>query len=261
MEHLKVVVFTQQDRFFIPTNIIKASKVCNIVEVVNIESKYSFACKKSEMIKMFGFWQCAKMGIVQGFRVIADIFDIITNYKLYGGTKSIKRAAKKIGAKYKVIENVNKLEFVEYIKKINPDLIISFSAPQIIKPELLNVPKYGIINVHGALLPNYRGALPSFWHLFNNEKTAGATVHRMSAAIDDGDIIIQAPVDISDCKTMFDIINRTKEKGGELMVKAINKISSGDLSSIPNKTEEGSYYSWPTIEQAKIFRKQGKRLV
>lgn len=261
MEHLKVVVFTQQDRFFIPTNIIKASKVCSIVEVVNIESKYSFASKKSEMIRMFGFWQCAKMGIVQGFSVFEDILDIISGYRLFGGTKSIKRAAIKIGARYQVINNVNAPDFVEYIKTINPDLIISFSAPQIIKPELLNVPKFGIINVHGAMLPNYRGALPSFWHLFNNEKTAGATVHYMSAAIDDGDIIVQGPVDISDCKTMYDVINRTKEKGGELMVEAIKKISAGDVSAIPNKTEEGSYFNWPTIEQAKMFRKKGKRLV
>lgn len=261
MGQLKVIVFTQQDRFFIPTNIMKASKVCNIVEVVNNRSSYSFDRKRSEMIKMFGLWQCAKMGLLLSLRTFAGVLDALTGYRLFGGKNSVAHAAKKIGAAYQVVTNINNPNFVQHIKDVNPDLIISFSAPQIIKPELLGVPKYGIINVHGALLPNYRGALPSFWHLFNDEKNAGATVHFMSAAIDDGDIVIQESIDISDCKTMFQIINRTKEKGGELMVKAINKIASGDLSTTPNKTEEGSYFNWPTFEQAKEFRRQGKRLV
>jgi len=258
---LKVIVFTQQDRFFIPTNIIKASKVCDIVEVVNNKSKHSFDNKRSDLINWFGFWQCAKMGIVQCWKIFEGCLDVISGYRLFGGKRSVEHAAKKIGAKYQVVTNVNKPEFVEYIRNVNPDLIISYSAPQIIKPELLGVPKYGIINVHGALLPNYRGAFPSFWYLYNEENSAGATVHKMSAAIDDGDICLQAPVDISDCKTMYQIMNKTKELGGELMVQTIQKIADGTLETKPNKTSEGSYFSWPTVEQARDFRKKGKRLI
>ena len=142
-----------------------------------------------------------------------------------------------------------------------PDLIISFSAPQILKNEILSTAKFGVINVHGSLLPDYRGCLPSFWYLYNQEKIGGATVHYMSAKIDDGDIIEQGRTDISDCKSMFQIMKKTKTLGGELMLQAIQDIQNGTAKRIPNETEKGRYFTWPTVEQAREFRKRGGRLI
>lgn len=260
-DKLKVIVLTQQDGFFIPTNILKASEVCDIIEVVDNRAKSSLDNKITDMVKWFGFFQCAKMGIFTYFRKFQNVLDVIFGYKLFGGKCSIKAVAKKIGVAYKVIPNVNSPEYVEHVKELTPDLIISYSAPQIIKPELLNVPKYGVLNVHGALLPNYRGCLPSFWYLYNDEKIGGATVHYMSADIDDGDICVQKSVDISSCKTMFQLMGRTKLVGGEAMVEAIERVTNGTLECKPNDTEHGSYFTWPTVEEAKAFRKKGKKLV
>ena len=83
----------------------------------------------------------------------------------------------------------------------------------------------------------------------------------MSAKIDDGDIIEQGSVDISDCKSMFELMKRTKTIGGELMVKAIEDIGNGTVERRKNETEKGSYFTWPTDEQAKEFRRKGKRLI
>lgn len=260
-EKLDVIVITQQDRFFIPKNIIKASKVCNVIEIVDNQSKNSFENKMTDMIRWFGFFQCAKMGVYTIFRIACNLIDIVSGYKAFGGTCSIKSAAKKLKVPYRIEKNLNSEEYVAHVKKERPDLIISYSAPQVIKPELLGVPRYGIINVHGALLPQYRGLLPSFWYLYNEEKLGGATVHYMSADIDDGDICEQGSVDISDCVSMFQLMKKTKLLGGELMVKAIKNFTSGDIEVRPNKSEEGSYFTWPTVEQAKEFRKKGKRLV
>ena len=260
-DKLRVIVLTQQDGFFIPTNIIKVSEVCEIVEVVDNHAKSSLDNKISDMVKWFGFIQCAKMGVKTYFRKFQNTLDKISGLKLYGGTCSIEAAAKKIGADFKVISNVNKKDYVEHVRELNPDLIVSFSAPQIIKPTLLGIPKYGILNVHGALLPNYRGCLPSFWYLFNDEKLGGATVHYMSADIDDGDICVQKSIDISDCKTMFQLMRKTKLVGGEAMVEAIERVTNGTLESRKNDTENGSYFTWPTVKQAKEFRKKGYKLV
>ncbi len=257
---LKVMVITQNDSFFIPTNIIKASKFCDIVEVVDNKAKSSLDSKLSDMIKWFGLFQCAKMGFRTFGRKIQGLMDVISGYKLYGGKCSIKHAAKKIGADFCVVHNLNAKDYVKHVRNIAPDLIISYSAPQIIKPELLSVPKFGIINVHGALLPNYRGCMPSFWYLYNDEKLGGATVHFMSADIDDGDICLQDSVDISNCKTMFQLIKKTKELGGELICECIRQISAGNLKTRPNDTESGSYFTWPTVSQARDFRKRGKKL-
>ena len=123
------------------------------------------------------------------------------------------------------------------------------------------MPRFGIINVHGALLPDYRGLLPSFWYLYNDEKTGGATVHYMSADIDDGDIIEQGSVDLTDCRSMFRLMKKTKTLGGELMVRAIEDIAKGTVRPRKNETAKGSYFTWPTVEQAREFRARGKRLI
>lgn len=261
MEKLKVIVVTQQDRFFIPKNIIKASKECDIVEIVDNQCKNSFDNKLTDLLKWFGFFQCAKMGFVTIYRFACDIIDRIFGYRIFAGECSIKSAARMLDVEYRIETNLNAPNYIEHVKQINPDLIISYSAPQVIKPELLSVPKYGIINVHGALLPEYRGLLPSFWYLFNNEKLGGATVHYMSADIDDGDICKQGSIDISDCISMFQLMKKTKLLGGELMVETIKDFSKGTVETRPNNTEEGSYFSWPTVKQAREFRKMGKRLI
>lgn len=257
---LKVMVITQNDTFFIPTNILKAANVCDIVEVVDNKAKHSLDSKLSDMLKWFGFLQCAKMGIRTIWRKFQGILDSLSGYRFYGGKCSIKHAARKIGADFRIVSNLNAVDYVNHVREIAPDLIISYSAPQIIKPELLSVPKFGIINVHGALLPNYRGCMPSFWYLYNDEKLGGATVHYMSADIDDGDICLQGSVDISDCKTMFQLMKKTKELGGELICESIRQISAGSLQIRKNDTANGSYFTWPTKEQAADFRRKGKKL-
>lgn len=260
-DKLRVIALTQQDVFFIPTNIIKASQVCEIIEIVDNKAKSSLDNKITDMIKWFGFFQCAKMGVLTFSRKLQNAIDKMTGLKAFGGSCSIEAAARYIGANFQTISNINSKDYVEHVKSLKPDLIISYSAPQIIKDELLSVPKYGILNVHGALLPNYRGCLPSFWYLYNDEKLGGATVHYMSSDIDDGDICIQKETDISDCKTMFQLMRKTKLVGGEAMVEAIEKIQNGILSPRKNDIENGSYFTWPTVEQAKKFRKSGYKLV
>lgn len=260
-EKLRVVVMTQNDRFFIPKNIDKAAKVCDILEIVEVDSKYSLDNQIGNYFKWFGFFQCAKMGIVTIAREIVKYIDQLSGYRVAHGHCSVRDVAKANGIRHRVITESNDPEYVRHIKDMNVDLIISYSAPQIIKEELLNTPKYGVINVHGSLLPDFRGCLPSFWYLYCDEKTGGATVHYMSVKIDDGDIIEQGVIDLSDCKTMFQEMKASKLLGGELMVKAIQEISNGTVKVRKNDTTHGRYFTWPTVEQAKEFRAKGKRLI
>lgn len=258
---LKVIVMTQNDRFFIPKNIYKASLVCDLIEIVEVDCKSSLDNKIGDYYKWFGFTQCAKMGIVTVFREFQKYIDRLCGYKIFHGFCSVRDVAKATKVPYRVIKDSNDERFVKHVRKLQPDLIISYSAPQIIKKYLLEIPKYGVINVHGSLLPDYRGTLPSFWYLYNDEKTGGATVHYMSAKIDDGSIIVQDTVDISDCRTMFQLMKKTKGLGGELMVQAIKEIGNGTVTTRPNETDKGRYFTWPTAEQAKQFMEKGYRLI
>lgn len=258
---LKVVVMTQNDRFFIPQNIFKVSKVCNIIEIVEVDCKSSLDNKLGDYYKWFGMIQFLKMGLKTIYREFQAILDRMVNYRCCNGFCSVKDIARKLNIKHRVIDNSNDKDFIQHIRDIRPDLIISYSAPQIIKEDLLSIPANGIINVHGSLLPDYRGCLPSFWYLYNQEKIGGTTVNYMSSKIDDGAILKQGSVDISDCKTMFQLMKKTKELVGELMVKAVEDITNNKVVSVPNNTQEGRCFTWPTVRQAREFRKNGYRLI
>jgi methionyl-tRNA formyltransferase len=258
---LRIIIMTQQDRFFIPKNIQKLINNSEVLEIVNVDTKSSLQNRISDFIKWFGFFQVAKMGISTILCSIAGEIDQITGYKLYKGLCGVEHVAKKNNIPYNVIHSSNSEKFYKKVKGLKPDLIISFSAPQVIKDPLLSTPRYGILNVHGSLLPDYRGCMPSFWHLFNEEEYGGATVHYMSAKIDDGDIVAQEKVYIGDCNSLFEVIKRTKKIGGTLIVKVIKDIEKGAINRKPNNTSEGRYFSWPTAEQGKEFRGKKKRLI
>ncbi|MBO4360032.1 MAG: hypothetical protein J5822_04070 [Eubacteriaceae bacterium] len=260
-EKLRVVVMTQNDRFFIPQNIRKASEVCDILEIVEVDSKYALDNQLGNYLKWFGFFQCARMGVVTIVREIEKYLDRLFGYRLFHGYCSVRDVAASCGIPHRVIEDSNDSEFVSHVRELAPDLVISYSAPQVIEEELLGIPRCGVINVHGSLLPDFRGCLPSFWYLYCGEKLGGATVHFMSGKIDDGDIIEQESVDISDCRSMFQLIRKTKLLGGELMVKAIEDIGAGTVVRRTNDTEKGRYFTWPTTEQAREFRAKGRRLI
>ena len=258
---LKVIIMTQQDRFFIPINIQKIIENSEVLEIVNVDCKSSLQNKLFDFIKWFGIFQIGKMGIITIIRSFAGKLDKLTGYKLYKGLYGVEHVAEKNKIKYKIINDSNNEDFYKEVKQLKPDLIISFSAPQVIKEPLLSCPKYGILNVHGSFLPDYRGCMPSFWYIFNEEEYGGATVHFMSAKIDDGDIVEQDKVYIGDCKSMFELMERTKKVGGEMVVKAIKSLENGTIVRKPNISSEGRYFTWPTAKQGKEFRAKKKCLI
>lgn len=258
---LKIVIMTQEDRFFIPQNIQKIINNSDVKLIVNVNAKSSLNNKLKDFIDWFGLIQVAKMGIRTINARGKSILDKLSNYKVFKGNNGIKDVATYNNIDYLVIEDSNSEKFIKKIKDIKPDLILSFSAPQIIKADLLSIPKYGILNVHGSLLPDYRGCLPSFWYLYNNENIGGATVHKMSSKIDDGDILVQREIDISNINNMFELIQSTKKLGGDLMVDAIKLIESGNFTYKKNEVDKGRYFTWPTKHQAKEFRRKGKKLI
>ncbi|SHH38455.1 methionyl-tRNA formyltransferase [Desulfosporosinus lacus] len=258
---LKVIVMTQQDRFYIPKNIQKIIDNSNVLEIVNVNCKSSVQNKLKDFVRWFGFFQVGMMGISTVMRSVIGKIDQITGYRLYKGLCGVEHVAKRNNVLYRVINSSNSESFYKEVYELQPDVIVSFSAPQVIEEPLLSCPKYGILNVHGSLLPDYRGCMPSFWYLFNEEEYGGATVHYMSEKIDDGDIVAQDKVYIGNCKSMLKLMKCTKGVGGELMVKAIKALETNTLERRPNIATKGRYFTWPTAEQGRAFRSKGKRLI
>ena len=125
-------------------------------------------------------------------------------------------------------------EFIEGIKGMQPDLLCVVAYGKILPKELLDIPKYGAINVHGSLLPQYRGSAPIQWAVINGDKKTGITTMFMDEGMDTGDMILKEETEIGDNETTGELWERLSKIGSKLLVKTINKIDC--VKNKENKT-------------------------
>ena len=118
-------------------------------------------------------------------------------------------------------------EMIETIKMLKPDVICVVAYGKILPKEILEIPKYGCINVHGSLLPKYRGAAPIQWAVINGEKTTGITTMYMNEGMDTGDMILKQEVEIGENETTGELWERLEKIGAELLVKTLREIELG----------------------------------
>lgn len=121
----------------------------------------------------------------------------------------------------------NNPEFVEQLKNINPDVICVVAYGKIIPKEILDIPRLGCINVHGSLLPKYRGAAPIQWAVLNGDKETGITTMFMDVGMDTGDMINKEVVQIGDDETTGELWDRLSIIGAKLLVKTLEDLENG----------------------------------
>ena len=128
-------------------------------------------------------------------------------------------------------------EFIEKIKNIKPDVICVVAYGKIIPKEILEIPRLGCINVHGSLLPKYRGAAPIQWAVLNGDKKTGITTMFMDEGMDTGDIILTEETIIGDDETTGELWDRLSIIGANLLVETLEKLESGDYQRIKQSEE------------------------
>ena len=134
-------------------------------------------------------------------------------------------------------DNLNDKEFVNQVKEINPDIIIVVAFRKI-PNEIFSIPKYGTINLHASLLPNYRGAAPINWCLINNEVKTGVTTFFINEKIDRGDILLKEEVNISDMDNFGSLYNKLSSVGSKLLIKTIKGVLSNSLMASKQNFDE-----------------------
>ncbi|WP_436911296.1 methionyl-tRNA formyltransferase [Halosimplex marinum] len=157
----------------------------------------------------------------------------------------------------RTVDDVNDRAFVGEMRERDPDLLLSISAQQRLGEELLSVPADGAVNVHGSLLPKYRGRATAFWVLFNGEDESGVTAHYMTPEYDAGEILAQRRFEITGDDTMDDVYLKIADTGAELAVDVVDRLADGDVTTAPNDPEDGEYYSLPDPEDRREFRRRG----
>lgn len=135
---------------------------------------------------------------------------------------------------------VREPEFVEILKSYSPDVIVVVAFGQILSEEVLNIPKYGCINVHGSILPKYRGAAPIQWSIINGEEYGGVTTMYMSKGLDSGDIILTAEEKIRDDDTYGSLYERLSYVGADLLIKTLELIERGEAPRICQNDEDAT---------------------
>ena len=187
-----------------------------------------------------------------------DIIGVVTNIDKPKG-RGMKMVASPV-KEYAIEKNLqvcqpikvrNNPEFLEEVKKLNPDLICVVAYGKILPQELLDIPKYGCVNVHGSLLPEYRGAAPIQWAVLNGDKKTGVTTMFMNAGMDTGDMILKEEVEIGEDETTGELWDRLKTIGANLLIKTVKEIENGTATRT-KQPEEGTMAPMLSKEMAKI---------
>jgi methionyl-tRNA formyltransferase len=149
-------------------------------------------------------------------------------------------------------DNPNAPEIIEKIRAISPDFIFSFYYRHMLTPGILGLAKQGAYNMHGSLLPKYRGRVPINWAVLNGETETGATLHEMVAKPDAGRIVSQERVPILPDETAHDVFQKVVVAAEAALNKALPGLIAGTAPHIPQDLTQGSYYGGRKPEDGRI---------
>tara|TARA_Y100000766_G_scaffold272900_1_gene273231 strand:+ start:787 stop:1548 length:762 start_codon:yes stop_codon:yes gene_type:complete len=250
---MNVLLITQNEPFYLRTNLEYLIKIfpkdCKIVGCVL--SKPSPFGKKNTFVEK----------VITTFKIFGIRFFIFYSVK-YLLSKIFKKSIKSLLKENDISlielnKSINSPNSIDVIKKYNPDLLVSILGNQIFKSQLINLAPKGCINLHTALLPKYRGLMPSFWVLKNNERYTGVSVFFVDEGIDSGPIIVQEKIEIKN-RSQAELIKYSKKIGMECVAEAVNLIKKDSVVLISNPDSEKTYFSFPKREDVLEFLKNGK---
>lgn len=252
---LDVIVVTQDDPFYMP--IFFRTFLSELPDDVRIDSivlldafDESTLDLARRMLGLYGPVNFVRRGAEFAVRKGLDVTGM--------GRYSVESVAAEFGVDVTSRSTVNADDFVRRAGDV--DVALSVSAPEIFEPEVLEAPSWGCLNVHTSKLPEYRGMLPTFWAMYHGEEEVGVTVHTMVEEIDQGRILRQDTFAVEPDDTLDDVIARGKRNGGALAVRALEAVANSQADLTPMEGE-GSYFSFPTVEERREFQRRGNELL
>jgi len=256
-------VFIQNDPFYLPKVLDKyLREFADSTVGVNVQSvaqgKRSVFSTAMDLYRLYGFgyfqWK------LRGY-LLRKVQAKVVN-ELLGSTKtcySVAAVARRYGVEVTSAVDVNGEPFLQHLRERGVQFIVSISGTQFYGSALRDQTSDGIVNCHGALLPKYRGLMPSFWMLANDETEGGVTVHFVDAKLDNGPILLQRRYRIHPHDTLEDIMARSKDLAAETIVEAVRLVETGDYTLLPNDESQATHNSMPTRADMKRFRANGRR--
>lgn len=177
--------------------------------------------------------------------------------KAQGRSKELMPPAVKVCAqKYNLPvfqpERIKKEEAVNVLKQYDADVYVVAAFGQILSKEILDIPKYGCVNIHASLLPKYRGAAPIQWAVIDGEEKTGVTIQQMNEGVDTGDILLQKEYVIDEDETGASLFDKLCVLGAEAIVETLDKMEKGLLVPVPQNEAESTHAKMLSKEMGKI---------
>lgn len=251
---MKIILITQDEPFylnkslkFLIENLPSYVEIvgCIVSDVSPFGKKESFVTKALNTLNIFGlsFFLRYSVKFLKSKLSRSSVKDLMKEKKI-----NIIELKKSINSK----------DSLDILKQLKPDLLISIAGNEIFKEDLINLAPKGCLNLHTAMLPKYRGLMPTFWALKNKEKHIGVSVFFVDEGIDSGPIIFQEKVEVLD-KTQEQLIIETKKLGMIGIIKSIELIASGSYELLKNDEKNMTYFSFPTRNDVKEFYNVGNK--
>jgi methionyl-tRNA formyltransferase len=255
---MRIMLVTQEDPVYIPQFIaaLMPARGKDIVGITILRGEIAAA----NIWKYLAFLGPGDFVRRVGRYALARVSDMCFPTGRDGSYHSVRAVARKFGKALFEPRNVNERRYLEELTELGVDLIVSISAPQIFRREILDLPKNGCINVHNGLLPKYQGMMPSFWVLANGEKWTGTTIHYMDEAVDRGPIILREKTRIAEDETMHSLVYRTKAViGPRLLLRAITLLEADEVETMEPDWSAGTYFGFPDRQAVGRFRAAGRK--
>jgi len=265
MDRLTKYIFIQNDPFYLPKVLDKyLREFADSTAGVNIQSvaqgKRTVFQTAMDLYRLYGFtyfqWKLRRYAWKK-------LCGKVVNDWL-GSTRvcyDVRAVARKYGVEVTEAVDVNSQAFLNHLRERGVQLIVSISGTQFYGKKLRDQTPAGIVNCHGALLPRYRGLMPSFWTLANGETTGGVTVHFVDGKLDNGPILVQETYRIHRHDSLEDIMARSKDLAAEAIIRSIRLIEAGHPPLLPNDEALATHFSMPTREDVLRFGQAGHRFV
>lgn len=236
------------------------SPLFNVVGVIKVQPlKWSFSGLKKLKKKMVGLgWRFGWLMLWQHFWQLMG-YVLGTLFPFSKRLRPTWRLSQLYDFPVWHVDNVNAESVCDRVRTLNPELLVSAYFSQILKSEILSIPKRGCLNVHPGWLPAYRGAMAYFWVLKNGEDHAGVSVHWMDQGIDTGALIARKKFQISQGMTQQQVLVRTATIGARLLRRiGLKMLQETPLEPIANNPDEGDYYTFPGEKDFDVYFKANR---
>ena len=190
------------------------------------------------------FAECSLRALVEAGYNVSAVFtkpDMPVGRKRILTPPEVKVAALDLGIDVYQPTTLKDEEVYQTLKNLNPDLIVVVAYGKLLPKRVLDLPKYGCVNVHASLLPKYRGASPIQWAMVCGEKETGVSTMLLDEGMDTGDVLLSAKTEISDSENVEDLWDRLMVMGGKLLVETVKGLENGSITPIPQNENEASH--------------------